>query len=238
MITQLGPGVSVEADAASASLALPAFVTLADKAITVYVKFETSGVTVSDVQDTAGNTYVVSQLAHPTGGEPIACRARCERSKPNAANVITINFTGGTATFRRSAAGQWDGLRLSDLLAASSSNTGSGTSHSIPSYPGVAPGLIAHFLAGFTSLSGLATTSDPPCVFGFTLSDAFVLFGYSPSVSANIVAASSVLSGNAKWVMLSEVLREITAPTSVPPEPMLHEKGIPNTALRDVRAWF
>lgn len=241
MAARVGTGVTGTADAAASSIAAGAKSTATGNAIVVGVKWEISGVTLSSVTDTALNVYLIDQqLAHPTGGEPQGAIAYCMNAVGNAANVVTANFSNANAQFRRIAVEEWSGLTTSSPIdGTSTNNSGSSTSHSSGNITTTQPGLMFSWIGGFTGMSGFTAGGTPASTIGQTVGDCYV--NYLISTTGQVISpASSVSSGNGKWVMLASAFKDAST-TSAPPSQLPaipFGMLLPGTAGSVMRAFF
>ena len=212
MALQVGVGSST-ASALATTLVTSSFDTTLADGVVGGGKYETAGITVSSVTDSANNSYLFAQLAHPTGTEPSAFMYWTVGRINRATNtVVTVNLSGTGGTFRsvigRALKG-FAGLRLS-----SQSNTGTASPYSTAALVPSAPGYIYALVGDFNSLTTIAATGTPTHTLGLTFSDTFDIYRLSSGAASDTPGATAA-SGATRWVMLSAAfadLKEEAAP--------------------------
>lgn len=210
MAARVGSAVTGSGDGASSSIAASAKSTTTGNAICVGAKWEvSSGGALSNVQDTAGNTYtIVSQSLHGNGSL-MSATAYCKNGTGNAANIVTANFADAGPVFRRIVVEEASGLATTGGTDGEAVNTGTGTTYSTGAIATSAAGWVFGFIAGFQTLTGKTAGGTPVSSLGGSLSDAFNTYLVSGSAQSVTPGASATESND--WTMRAFALSDVAS---------------------------
>jgi len=112
------------AGGSSSTVVTPAASLTAGNRCIVSFRWTTSGITITSVVDTAGNTYTLIRL-HASETTTSLAVYECNNCLGDASNVITATFSAG-ATNHSAVAVQYSGLSDYDIVAAASGNVNAG----------------------------------------------------------------------------------------------------------------
>jgi len=108
----------------SGTVTTPATSLTAGNRCIVSFRWTTSGITVTSVADTAGNTYTLIRL-HASETTTSIAVYECNDCLGDASNVITATFSAGATNYSACAV-QYSGLGDYDIVVAASSHVGTG----------------------------------------------------------------------------------------------------------------
>jgi hypothetical protein len=209
MAARVGTAVTGTADATAASISASAKTTTTGNAICVGVKWEQVSTALTDVQDTAGNTYtIVSQSLH-SNGVLRSATAYCKNATGHASNVVTANFANATVEWRRITVEEVSGIGTTGGTDGDAVNTGSGTSYSTGAISTSAAGWVFGLVAGYTTLTSKTAGGSPASSLGGALSDTFNTYLVSGSSQSVTPGASAAESND--WMMRAFALADASA---------------------------
>ena len=220
MAARVGTGVTGSEDPSTTSIASAAKSTTTGNLLVAIVKSEHGSTTVSvtDITDTAGNTWTIVANAHRSAiGDPSVCLAYAKNITGNAANVVTATLSPA-GDFRRIIVEEFSGL---DTTSPEDQNeqtqTGAGSPFETADIVTTASGLVVIGVGAFGTLTGhTGTPGNPDFTVGETAGD--TAFAYLISGSAQTVTPGmGATGGGGQDVSIAQAFKDAAGGSPVVP---------------------
>jgi len=227
MAARVGTGVTGQGDGAAVNIAAAAKATTTGNLLTAWVKWEQSSATLSDVADTAGNSWtIVVQIVHPSG-DLRSGLAYAANITGHATNIVTATFSNSAAEWRRILVEEWSGLALTSVEDGNEQTaTGAASPFDTAAITTTNPGLVVLGVGGFGSLASVAGAGSPTFSIANTVAD--VTCGFLLSASAQSVTPSiTATGGGGRDIAIAQAFKNAAgAPTFAPRPQILYVQAV------------